>query len=581
MHLYGIINQSCGAVPAILNFLAEVCVMIRSKIVSSLENCFLDSSFESFAPMGKITALRNERFSFQYVCLLEGNEEPFRRTLTPKIEGELAAFATLREVRSVPVTMPVIPGVQNDNYLRTTPGLYPDILYPLVYDGSVYTVKTQLKSIWVELDLRDVADRVPVGESTLRLSYYDGETEVTSAETCVEIIDARLPKQELIFTEWFYCDCLADYYHCEVWSERHWEIVENFARVAKSNGINMILTPVFTPSLDTRIGGERPTTQLVGVTKTSDGYAFDYTLLDRWIDMCDRVGFEYYEIAHFFTQWGAKHAPKVMAYVDGEYRKIFGWDTDATSDEYVGFLRAFIKDFLAYMKAKGYDKRCYFHISDEPSADQLPYYKAAKDSIADLLDGYVIMDALSNYEFYSEGVVSTPIPCNDHITPFIENKVQGLWTYYCSSQWKNVSNRFISMPSYRNRSIGMQMYKYDIVGFLHWGYNFFNTCGSFRTLDPFGDTCGFDWVPAGDTCSVYPGSDGCALESIRIAVFYDSIQDMSAMKLAESLCGKNAVVRAIENAFGGEITFAKCALSSQQMTAVRKAVNDLIKSNVK
>ena len=31
------------------------------------------------------------------------------------------------------------------------------------------------------------------------------------------------------------------------------------------------------------------------------------------------------------------------------------------------FLRTFIPDFLAHMKARGDDKRCIFHISDEPS----------------------------------------------------------------------------------------------------------------------------------------------------------------------------------------------------------------------
>ena len=190
------------------------------------------------------------------------------------------------------------------------------------------------------------------------------------------------------------------------------------------------------------------------------------------------------------------------------------------------------------------------------------------------------MDALSSYEFYTQGVVKTPIPCNDHIKPFIEGKVPGLWTYYCSGQWNNVSNRFLAMPSYRNRSIGMQMYKYDIVGFLQWGFNFYNTWQSCRPLDPYGDSCGNDWVPAGDTYSVYPGVDGNALESLRIVVFYDAIQDIGAMKLAESFVGKEKVVEAIEKAFGGNIAFDTCARSTKQMQAVRDAVNDIIRQNV-
>ena len=551
--------------------------MKQVKIVSSLENCFLDNKLEDFAALERITVLKNERFSFQFLCLMDDESDPMRNIITPKIEGELAKYATIREVNMVPVTMPAIPGVKHDNYLRTEPGLYPDLLMEPVYEGDVFLLKTQLKTLWIEVDLREVSGEIAAGESVLKLSYHAYGNELCSAEVTVEIIDAMLPEQELILTQWFYCDCIAQYYNCEVWSERHWELIENFARVAKSNGINLLLTPIFTPSLDTKVGGERLTTQLVAVEKNGDAYSFNFDLLDRWIDMCDRIGIKYFEIAHFFTQWGAQHAPKVMATVDGEYKRIFGWETDAQSEEYVSFLRTFIKEFLAHMKARGDDKRCFFHISDEPSEEHIPYYRAAKESVADLLEDYVIMDALSSFDFYSQGIVKTPIPCNSHIKPFIEAKVPGLWTYYCSGQWQNVSNRFLAMPSYRNRSIGMQMYKYDIVGFLNWGYNFYNTFRSYKVIDPYSDSCGHDWVPAGDTYSVYPSQDGYALESLRIIVFYDALQDMMAMRLAESYVGKEKVVEAIENAFGGEITFDTCARSTSQMTAVREAVNDIIK----
>ncbi len=550
--------------------------MIKTRITSSLENCFLDSKIEKFEPLSRLSALKNERISFQVLCVGDPEDCGVGLHYQLAFEGALAAYATVREVKSVPVSIPTWPGQAAEGYLSVTPGLYPDLLLPLRYDGHFTLALGRVCALWVEIDLRKV-EHAPVGENLLTVGVMRGGERMGEAQILLEILDAELPKQELLFTEWFYTDCLASYYNCEVWSERHWAIVENFAKTAKENGINMLLTPVFTPSLDTRVGGERLTTQLVGVTKTSDGYTFDFSLLDRWIDMCDRVGIEYFEIAHFFTQWGACHAPKVMATVDGEYKRLFGWETDATSAEYVSFLRLFITSFLGYMKARGDDKRCFFHISDEPNETQIESYKAAKNAVADLLEGYTIMDALSSYEFYSQGLVSTPIPSNNHIVPFLENKVPGLWTYYCCGQYERVSNRFIAMPSFRNRSIGMQMYKYDIVGFLHWGYNFYNTWLSYGTVNPYLDTCGDNWVPAGDTFSVYPAQDGTAYESLRIIVFYDALQDMRAMKLAEAKCGKEAVVAAIEKAFGGEITFDTCALSAAQMLAVREAVNDLLR----
>ena len=554
--------------------------MLLTRITSSLENCFLDSKIEGFDRLDELCVLKNERFSFQLLCALDEQDPAIRRLYDLSISGELSKFVNIREVKSLPVAIPVVTAADCDNYLRSTPGLYPDLLFPLRYNNKISVIKGNLISLWIEIDLRDV-ENAPVGLQELKFSFsYCGEL-VAEEKIAVDIIDALLPEQELKLTQWFYCDCLANYYGCEVWSDEHWRIIENFAKTAKSNGINLLLTPVLTPSLDTAVGGERLTTQLTRINVSTDGeYSFDFDLLDRWIEMCNRVGIEYLEISHFFTQWGAKHAPKVMATVGGEYKKIFGWETDATDPEYTKFLRSFITALLDHLKARGDDKRCFFHISDEPTKEHLESYSAAKNSICDLLDGYTIMDALSNYEFYTQGIVDTPIPCNDHITPFIEGNVEGLWTYYCSGQWKDVSNRFFAMPSWRNRSIGMQMYKYDIVGFLNWGYNFYNNQFSYDAINPYLDTCGDGWVPAGDTFSVYPGANGEALESFRIIVFYDAVQDISAMRLAESLCGKERVLEAIENAFGGEITFKTCARSSKQMLAVRDAVNKLIKENI-
>jgi hypothetical protein len=126
----------------------------------------------------------------------------------------------------------------------------------------------------------------------------------------------------------------------------------------------------------------------------------------------------------------------------------------------------------------------------------------------------------------------------------------------------------------------MQMYKHSIVGFLHWGYNFYNTQYSYSAIDPYRDTSGDGWVPAGDCFCVYPAPDGTAYETMRIIVFYEALQDIKAMKLAETLCGKSEVVKAIETAFGREITFEECARTPDEMLRVREIVNTLIKNNI-
>ena len=104
----------------------------------------------------------------------------------------------------------------------------------------------------------------------------------------------------------------------------------------------MILTPQFTPPLDTAVGKERTTVQLVKVEKTADSYAFDFTDLERWIVMCKKNGIRYFEMSHLFSQWGAVAAPKIVGMVDGAEQVLFGWDTPAAGGEYEKFLRIYL-----------------------------------------------------------------------------------------------------------------------------------------------------------------------------------------------------------------------------------------------
>ena len=175
-------------------------------------------------------------------------------------------------------------------------------------------------------------------------------------------------------------------------------MVEQYVQMAVDFGINMILTPIFTPPLDTDIGGERPTVQLVEVTKNGGRYSFDFAKLERWVAMCRRCGVEYFEFSHLFTQWGAYHAPKIMAWENGELKKLFGWETNARSPEYTGFLDQFLPALVEFIERHGIAERCYFHISDEPSIWDLESYGAASAAVKKHCQASRD-NSLSNFEF--------------------------------------------------------------------------------------------------------------------------------------------------------------------------------------
>jgi len=553
--------------------------MIITRVVSSLEKPFLEDNILQFKELKTLRILKNERASFQLLYTKNDvSDHNIRAFATPVIKSELAEYITMRSLVNIPSTLAAYPDRLDTKYLKTTPGLYPDLLQPVHNKGDISIFYNQLRSLWLELD---VNGKVEAGTYPITIELYDkksGEL-INTHELEVKIMNASLPEQELIVTQWFHCDCLADYYGVEVFSERHWEIIENFVKTAVKNGQNMLLTPTITPAFDTEVGGERPTVQLVDIAIDNGKYTFNYDKLDRWVDMCHRCGIKYFELPPFFTQWGAEHAPKIVATVDGEFKRIYGWDTDAASEEYAEFTVVFVAALLEHLKELGIDKQCYFHMSDEPKLKNLEQYKKSQAGIRKCIEGYHTMDAISNYEFYLEGLIDTPVPSTNHIKDFLEGNIPGMWCYYCCSQCIDVSNRFFAMPSARTRSIGVQMFKFNIGGFLQWGYNFYYNQRSRDLINPFYETTGEDWVESGDAYIVYPGFDGKPMESIRIVSFNEGLQDMRAMKLCESFYGHDAVVEAIEKVCG-EVRFDKCLTSSEEMIAVRECINDMIEAKI-
>ena len=544
----------------------------KTRVISSLVKVFADEELTESAYQ-KGSALQNEVYSFQVAY----RSDVLLKNLKVSVDSDLASVINVRTVGLVPSEFPVYHDY-DDNVLRTTPGLYPDPLYELDEKEGVTSFPSQWRSIWVTVD---VNEEITAGHYPIKLKFEMESGEVLAEDAFeLEVIPVKLPEQELIHTQWFHTDTIADQYKVEVFSEAHWDLIDKFIKTATDHGINMILTPLFTPPLDTEIGSERPTVQLVDVEKTGDNYRFSFEKLTRWIEMCHKHGVKYFEMSHLFTQWGAHHAPKIVATVDGEEEKIFGWDTDASGQEYKQFLDEFLPELVRYIKENKLDDAVYFHVSDEPNLDQLESYQNARDIIYSYLKDYPIMDALSDYQFFENGLVKNPIPATTHIVPFLENDVQDLWTYYCCGQFREVSNRFFAFPSARNRIIGMQLYKFNITGFLQWGYNFWFSQLSKKSINPFQNTDAGYGFPSGDAFVVYPGEDG-PIESLRLEVFYDGLQDQRALKLLESLIGKEEVSDLLESGLDTPITFSKYPQESAWLLNKREEINQRIAKEVK
>ena len=552
--------------------MSDINSMHQFKLVSCLQKVFPDEEPRYSPECQKITTLKGETVSFQMAFRGSGFLKEIVRV---ECISPIADSIRIRTVENVPVGRACNDQV-DDNYLRTEAGMYPDLLRELD-QGIVSISPNQWRSLWI--DVEATVD-MKAGNYPIKLRVTKENEVIGTVKTEIIIYDAVLPKQKIMHTEWMHADCLADYYKVEPFSEEHWRILDHFFELYVKRGGNMMLTPMFTPPLDIALGGERTTVQLVGVKKNGNTYEFDFSKMKRWIDLCIQHGIEYFEMSHLFSQWGARYAPKIIAEVNGEQRQIFGWHTPAVG-EYTEFLNIYLPQLRSHLEEWGISEKTYFHLSDEPGANDVTSYKAARDSVDSLLKGFHTFDALSDFEFYRQGLVDKPVPGNNEIAEFLEHGVDNMWVYYCTMQYLDVSNRFMAMPSARNRIYGLQIYKYDIIGILHWGYNFYNSQWSTRHINPYEVTDADYGFPAGDSFLVYPGEDGYPEESIRGMVLNEALNDLRACQLLEALTSKEYVLGILEEFLAEPLTFTNYPKSDAYLIMTRNRINGEIAKFIK
>ena len=577
--------------------LAEGCKekIINSRILSSLTKVFPDSN--NGEKIEKATLLKNEPFSFQTAVKINDNNMP-PVPVYVRVETDLdIKYISEYMVGYVPLTRATYYNT-DDFYERKEPGLYPDMLLkrkinadvendgfwtPRLFEQEQEYLLTinadSFQTLWFTVN--ENCEDIEPGNYTITVSFYSaGSNRCLASETLeLEVIDVELPKQDLLYTSWFHYDCLADTYNVDVFSERHFEIIRSFVTEAVKTGMNMILLPAFTPPLDTPVGKERKTVQLVGVDFDGKNYKFDFSLMERFIKLCFDCGITHFEHCHLFTQWGAQHAPKIMATVNGEYKQLFGWDTDSKSQEYSFFLKSYLRALKPFLNQVGVGKNILFHISDEPNTKHLSYYENAVKIVSEELEGYMCGDALAHFEYYKNGSVKLPIVVvsSEEMDEFVNN-CDKFWVYYTGEQLHSgYSNRIISTTSARNRVLGLQMYVSGAKGFLHWGYNYYYVTLSHGLFNPTYNPCGCGQVP-GTSFVVYPKANGEAIPSLRMKVLYEGFNDYRALQLLESFIGREDTLRFVKEIMG-EVNYKFCP-ANRELFEFRQKLNEEIRKYI-
>lgn len=407
----------------------------------------------------------------------------------------------------VPIALPFKEAKDYESgYLLNEPGLLPDPLIPVNKGVDNLAAKVAVANYdWNYLHVLiqplsdDTDQEIPIViQAGLADQWEDSVTLLDESKQefslkCFKSDKSTSLTKELKVSQWVHYDSIAELHGVAVWSEEHWELIEQYLIAAVEMGVSSTIIPIWTPPLDTAPGTYRIPTQLVKI-KGFENAVFDFSQVKRFAELMVKVGMSHVETPPVFSQWGAKFAAPI--YSDEEL--IYGWHTPSDDPEYLDTMIKLLKESIKVLANYFPKENIFTHISDEPGPETAEKYQNFATLLKHHITDLTTFDALSNPIFAN--LVDLPVVATDAAAAWNEPK----WVYYCNAQRASLANRFIAQYPIRHRIIGAQLWLAGGEGFLHWGFNFYGRGLSLGWSNPWIDTSSGGSFASGDAFIVYP-----------------------------------------------------------------------------
>ena len=129
---------------------------IRIKLLSALEKCFTDEILYTKASIDSGSCLRGEDYHFT-IAYTADNLPGWILAESATLVCRSDLDVSFERVEQLPVRFPCHPARFDDNYLRRTPGLYPDLLIPMDVGETVLAPRNYISSIYDKTGIHDRA----------------------------------------------------------------------------------------------------------------------------------------------------------------------------------------------------------------------------------------------------------------------------------------------------------------------------------------------------------------------------------------------------------------------------------------
>lgn len=371
---------------------------------------------------------------------------------------------------------------------------------------------------------------------------FDDEKVIGRITYSIEVSPFALPaKQDRVFELdlWQLNSSIARHAAMQDWSEDHFRLLETYLKpLAELGQSNITVVASQIPWSGQRcflepVKANMFQYSMIPVKKAENGFIYDYSIMDRYIEMCFQYGINRkIEIFGLIGNWvseehGYGNYTELPAPIRIRYQ-----DTDGC---YRYMKRAKdIKDYIRclhdHFVEKGWIDKVRV-IADEPS-DHVAL-RGILDIVRDIAPGFRYKAAFYKKEFYDEFkdvisdfcIIIAGIGLSlEQWTQIFREDRERCFTYYVCC-WPKMPNIMLANDLIETRYIPVFAKRFGLKGFLRWNYTIWPS-------DPRRDIRYPKW-PAGDTNMVYPAPDARPELTLRFMTLRRGAEDYELLHLLE------------------------------------------------
>lgn len=498
---------------------------IQFEAVDPLQKIFPESNY--FSPMeAHIDVARGEHASFQFAVRANADIKNLQvNVLAPKngenslsqIEKGFVGFVKVGRTNPEP---------SKDAYAPLS-GYFPD---PILYKKHTDIKFGNTQPIWISIAIPKDAETGLYSGNVEITGKIDGKTFSKTKSFEIEVFKPVIEKTSLWVTNWFFLDRL-NYLNnnepVEKHSDLYWELSEVMAKMLARYRQNVAMISPF---------------EHTKFTYENNKWTFDFSNFNKMVNLfIDEGVIGRLEGGHFGSRLDGNWSGPFGLYVpvpgdDEKDKKLFPLEETRTQTFYASFLPAFVDN----IKKNGWDSLYVQHIADEPIDANVDSYIRISKFLKSLVPELKIIEACHTHQL--ENMVDIWVPqmnfLKDGLDFYHEQQEKGseAWYYTCLAPKGEWANRFVELPLIKTRLLHWINYKYQIPGYLHWGFNFWGSNSGIITAEnPYEDVSGMivssgNILPGGDCWITYPAYK-TIYPSIRLEAMRDGIVDYELLKM--------------------------------------------------